>query len=72
VPREAIHVAKAATAEGHYQACTSSHEVHAGIGADLQYGLAVHTFASRTLYSYLGDPAWHRRQLATVLNFVGS
>src|SRR5205814_2332793 len=35
LPRAAIHVGKAATAEGHYQACTSSHEVHAGIGSDL-------------------------------------
>jgi alkylation response protein AidB-like acyl-CoA dehydrogenase len=69
LPREAVHVAKVATAEGHYSACTSSHEVHAGIGSDLQYGLAVHTFASRLLYSYLGDPGWHRRQLARTLGF---
>src|SRR4029453_9041193 len=49
LPRAEIHTAKAVTAEGHYLACTSSHEVHAGIGSDLQYGLAVHTFASRSL-----------------------
>jgi alkylation response protein AidB-like acyl-CoA dehydrogenase len=60
----AVHVAKAVTAEAHVAACTSAHEVHAGIGADLQYGLARHTFASRSLYSRLGDPAWHRRRIA--------
>lgn len=60
----AVHVAKAVTARAHVDACTSAHEVHAGIGADLQYGLARHTFASRTLYAGLGDPAWHRRQIA--------
>ena len=70
LPRAEIHTAKAVTAEGHYLACTSSHEVHAGIGSDLQYGLAVHTFASRSLYPYLGDPAWHRRQLAAALRFA--
>jgi alkylation response protein AidB-like acyl-CoA dehydrogenase len=56
----AVHVAKAVTAQAHVTACTSAHEVHAGIGADLQYGLARHTFASRALYARLGDPAWHR------------
>jgi alkylation response protein AidB-like acyl-CoA dehydrogenase len=60
----AVHVAKAVTAVSHRQACTSAHEVHAGIGADLQYGLAQHTFASRALYSKLGDPAWHRGRIA--------
>jgi alkylation response protein AidB-like acyl-CoA dehydrogenase len=72
LPRAEIHTAKAVTAEGHYRACTSAHEVHAGIGSDLQYGLAVHTFASRSLYPYMGDPAWHRRQLALTLDFVSS
>jgi alkylation response protein AidB-like acyl-CoA dehydrogenase len=70
LPRAEIHTAKAVTAEGHYLACTSAHEVHAGIGSDLQYGLAVHTFASRSLYPYLGDPAWHRRGLAAALRFA--
>ncbi|HEV8296632.1 MAG TPA: acyl-CoA dehydrogenase family protein [Acidimicrobiales bacterium] len=63
-PDMAVHVAKAVTAEAHVAACVSAHEVHAGIGADLQYGLARHTFASRSLYARLGDPAWHRRQIA--------
>jgi alkylation response protein AidB-like acyl-CoA dehydrogenase len=66
-PVAAIHVAKAATADAHYRACTSAHEVHAGIGCDLQYPLAAHTFASRSLAGYLGDAAWHRRRLADVL-----
>jgi alkylation response protein AidB-like acyl-CoA dehydrogenase len=63
----AVHVAKAVTAQAHLDACTSAHEVHAGIGADLQYGLARHTFASRSLYTRLGDPAWHRRAVAARL-----
>ena len=40
------------------------------LAAEKQYGLAVHTFASRSLYPYLGDPAWHRRQLASALRLA--
>jgi alkylation response protein AidB-like acyl-CoA dehydrogenase len=63
----ASHVAKAVTSQAHTRACTHSHEVHAGIGTDLQYGLAVHTHLARTLYSYYGDPYWHRQRLAREL-----
>jgi alkylation response protein AidB-like acyl-CoA dehydrogenase len=63
----ACHVAKAVTSEAHANACTHSHEVHAGIGTDLQYGLAVHTHLARTLYGYYGDPYWHRQRLADKL-----
>ena len=65
--RDAVHLAKAVTAEGHYQACNYAHEVHAGVGSMLEYGLAMHTKMSRTLYSYLGDPRYHRRQLADAI-----
>jgi alkylation response protein AidB-like acyl-CoA dehydrogenase len=63
----ASHVAKAVTSEAHAAACTHAHEVHAGIGTDLEYGLAVHTRLARTLYAYYGDPCWHRQMLATEL-----
>jgi alkylation response protein AidB-like acyl-CoA dehydrogenase len=65
--RAACHVAKAVTSEAHAAACTHSHEVHAGIGTDLHYGLAAHTRLARTLYGYYGDPLWHRQMLATEL-----
>jgi hypothetical protein len=32
-----------------------------------EYGLTLHTTASRTLYHYLGDPRHHRRKLADAL-----
>ena len=66
----AVHVAKSVTATSHVDACTSAHEVHAGIGVDLQYHLARHTHASRSLYAYLGDPRWHRRQLTVELDLL--
>ena len=65
--RDAVHLAKAVSAEGYYQACNYAHEVHAGVGSMLECGLAMHTKMSRTLYSYLGDPRYHRRRLADAI-----
>jgi alkylation response protein AidB-like acyl-CoA dehydrogenase len=62
-----IHLAKAVASEGYYQACNYAHEVHAGVGSMTEYGLTLHTTASRTLYHYLGDPRYHRRKLADAL-----
>ena len=64
---DSIHLAKAVGSEGYYQACNYAHEVHAGVGSMTEYGLTLHTTASRTLYHYLGDPRFHRRQLAEAL-----
>lgn len=64
----AAHVAKATTAERHFLGCDSAHEVHAGIGVDVDYGLAMHTYLSRDFYAYLGDPHWHRRRLVDELD----
>lgn len=68
----AAHVAKAVSAEAHVNACTSAHEVHAGIGADVQYPLARHTYASRALYARFGNPRGHRRHLAVLLGLVAA
>jgi alkylation response protein AidB-like acyl-CoA dehydrogenase len=64
-----VHLAKAVTAEAHIEACNAAHEVHAGIGSSLDYGLVPHTQLSRTLFNYLGDPKWHKRQMAAALNW---
>jgi alkylation response protein AidB-like acyl-CoA dehydrogenase len=64
-----VHLAKAVTAEAHMEACNAAHEVHAGIGSSLEYGLVPHTQVSRTLFNYLGDPKWHKRQMADALGW---
>jgi alkylation response protein AidB-like acyl-CoA dehydrogenase len=64
---DSLHLAKAVGSEAYYQACNYAHEVHAGVGSMTEYGLTLHTTASRTLYHYLGDPRYHRRKLATAL-----
>jgi alkylation response protein AidB-like acyl-CoA dehydrogenase len=63
-----VHLAKAVASEAYYQACNGAHEVHAGVGVSREYGLTLHTRASRTLYHFLGDPKFHRRRLAKVLD----
>ena len=62
-----MHLAKAVGSEAYVQACDHAHEVHAGVASMTEYGLTLHTTASRTLYSYLGDPRFHRRRLADAL-----
>ena len=52
-----------------WEACNYSHEVHAGIGADMLYGLAKHTYLSHSLFHFLGSPAWHREQVAKGLGW---
>ena len=64
---DSVHLAKAVGSEGYYEACNYAHEVHAGVGSMTEYGLTLHTTASRTLYHYLGDPKFHRRRLAEAL-----
>ena len=62
-----VSLCKAVASEGYYEACNYAHEVHAGVGSMTEYGLTLHTAASRTLYHFLGDPKQHKRELATAL-----
>jgi alkylation response protein AidB-like acyl-CoA dehydrogenase len=65
----AVHMAKAVSSEAYREACNAAHEVHAGQGSLIEYGLAAHTQMSRTLFSYLGDPRWHKRRMADALEW---
>ena len=65
----AVHMAKAVASEAYLEACNAAHEVHAGQGSLIEYGLVAHTQMSRTLYSYLGDPRWHKRRMADALEW---
>ena len=61
-------LAKAVSSEGFFQACNYAHEVHAGVGSMIEYGLTLYTKLSRTLYHYLGDPKYHKKKLADALD----
>jgi len=65
----AVHMAKAVSSEAYLEACNAAHEVHAGQGSLIEYGLAAHTQMSRTLFAFLGDPRWHKRRMADALEW---
>jgi hypothetical protein len=44
--------------------------VHAGIGVMREYGLTLYTRASRSLYAALGDPRYHRKQIANLIETI--
>ncbi|MQG26639.1 MAG: acyl-CoA dehydrogenase [SAR202 cluster bacterium] len=64
---DSCHLAKAVASQAYLDCCTYGHEVHAGIGSLNEYGLTLHTTASRSLFHYLGDPRYHKEKLAAVL-----
>ncbi len=66
----AIHLAKAVTSDGYRKACDYAHEVHAGIGVMREYGLTLFTRQSRSLFHALGDPKYHRRRIADLVETI--
>lgn len=64
---EAVALAKAVASEAFLECGHLSHEVHAGIGVDKKYPLYLWSKKSKTLYSYLGDPNYHRKRIADCL-----
>ena len=64
---EAVSLAKAAASEAFHECGHLSHEVHAGLGVDKKYPLYLYSKKSKTLYSYLGDPQFHRKRVAKLL-----
>ena len=63
------HMAKAVASASYLEACNAAHEVHAGMGSAIEYGLVPHTRMSRTLLNYLGNPTWHKRRMAYALGW---
>lgn len=65
-----VHLAKAVTSEGYRKACDYAHEVHAGIGVMREYGLTLFTRQSRSLYHALGEPKYHRKRIADLIDTI--
>jgi len=64
---ESVHLAKAVASESYWQACNFAHRAISGISYSMEHPLSLHTRASRYLYNYLGEPAYHKQQLAKFL-----
>ncbi|MSQ30175.1 MAG: acyl-CoA dehydrogenase [Dehalococcoidia bacterium] len=68
--RVGVHLAKTLASEGYRKACDYVHEVHAGLGIMREYGLTLYTRGSRSLYAALGEPRYHRRQIANLIETI--
>jgi alkylation response protein AidB-like acyl-CoA dehydrogenase len=66
-----VSTAKAVVSLGFPRACDAAHHVHAGIGADLEYGLTQYTKRARTLQHYLGDHVHHKARMAKLMKLSG-
>ncbi len=66
-----VSTAKAVASLGFPRACDAAHHVHAGIGADLEYGLTQYTKRARTLQHYLGDHVYHKARMARLMSLAG-
>lgn len=64
---ESVHLAKAVASEAYWEVCTRAHHVFSGISYSKEHPVSFHTRASRYLYHYLGDPAYHRQRIAQLL-----
>ena len=64
---ESVHLAKTLASEGYWQNCTWAHRVFSGISYSMEHPVSFHTKASRSLYNFLGDPAYHRGKIAQLL-----
>ena len=62
-----IHLAKILASEGYWKACNQSHRAISGLSYSMEHPTAFHTKTSRSLYNYLGEPAFHRQKLAKLL-----
>ncbi len=64
---ESVHLAKAVSSEAYWQVCTLAHRVFSGISYSKEHPVSFHTRASRYLYHFLGEPSYHRQQIAQLL-----
>ncbi len=67
---ESMHLAKVVSSEAYWEVCTLAHRVLSGISYSKEHPVSFHTRASRALYHYLGDPAFHRQQIARCIGLV--
>lgn len=64
---ESGHLAKVVASEAYWQSATLAHQVFSGISYSKEHHASFHTRASRYLYNFLGEPCYHRQELAKIL-----
>ena len=61
---DGVHLAKAISSDAYWEVCTLAVRVFSGISYSREHPVSFHVKASRCLYSYLGEPSYHRQKLA--------
>jgi alkylation response protein AidB-like acyl-CoA dehydrogenase len=64
---ESVHLAKVLASDGYWEVVTLAHQVFSGMSYSKEHAVSYHTRTSRSLYNFLGEPAYHRQQLARLL-----
>ncbi|MFC1977087.1 acyl-CoA dehydrogenase family protein [Chloroflexota bacterium] len=64
---QSIHLAKVVASRAYWEVCILAHRVFSGISFSKEHSVSFHTRASRSLYNFLGDPAYHKQQIARLL-----
>jgi len=64
---ESVHLAKAVSSQAYWDVVTLAHRVFSGISYSKEHAVSFHTRASRSLYNYLGEPAYHRQKLGQLI-----
>jgi alkylation response protein AidB-like acyl-CoA dehydrogenase len=65
--QESIHLAKAISSESYWQVTNLAIKVFSGISYSREHYVSFHVKASRGLYSFLGEPTYHRQKLAELV-----
>lgn len=63
----AVSLAKAVASEAFHGCVQLAHEVFAGKGIRRDFALYLYSKKAKTLYPYLGDPTFHKKQIAMLL-----
>ncbi len=64
---ESVHLAKAVTSQAYWEVVTLAHRVFSGISYSKEHPVSFHTRASRSLYNFICEPAYHRQELGKIL-----
>jgi alkylation response protein AidB-like acyl-CoA dehydrogenase len=64
---ESVHLSKMISSTAYWEVVTLAHQVISGVSYSKEHAVSYHTRASRHLFNFLGEPAYHRQKLGTLL-----
>jgi alkylation response protein AidB-like acyl-CoA dehydrogenase len=64
---ESVHLSKMISSTAYWEVVTLAHQVISGVSYSIEHAVSYHTRASRHLFNFLGEPAYHRHKLGKLL-----